>query len=368
MAVSDPRDRESLPHDDELGELYRCLPADEPRAELDRAILEAGRRAAARPRGVVRSIRSVRSIRRVRWIAPLAAAAGVVLTLTLTRVADRTAEPVSSDAPAAELRDRGVPAAELDAPAQRDVEVLGHGAGDAPPPGQPQRMDGSPSSHAESRKAAPPAMREESAPRAQDSFAAPPSAAIPRQRASQAGGEALRAESATQPPAGAAAKAEAKRSAQAAAEARPAPPPPAALARDNDTMAPAAPEAASSAASEAPAVPCMDDGSPAAPEPPRPEVCPFLVTVGLTAEEACHALTNHLRRPCRVDGDRIEMRLEPPVALADGAPAERIVVELAGGRVQRMRVFMAGGTERLCPSGSSGTVGYGSGAYAPAHR
>src|SRR5689334_2143271 len=74
MAVS-----EQLPHDEELRTLYRRLPADEPRADIDANILAAARAESRQHR------RSV-VLRRLRWTLPLAAAAGVILTLSLTRL------------------------------------------------------------------------------------------------------------------------------------------------------------------------------------------------------------------------------------------------------------------------------------------
>ena len=65
-----------LPEDVELRRLYRGLPSEEPRAEIDAMILEAARRATrspAKPRSIVR---------RIAWVLPLAAAAGIVLTLS----------------------------------------------------------------------------------------------------------------------------------------------------------------------------------------------------------------------------------------------------------------------------------------------
>jgi hypothetical protein len=70
---------DEMPHDDELRALYRKLPADVPRSQIDDTIL-----AAARRRSDVARRRSI--VRRLRWTVPLAAAAGVVLTLTLTHL------------------------------------------------------------------------------------------------------------------------------------------------------------------------------------------------------------------------------------------------------------------------------------------
>ncbi len=86
---------DEMPHDDELRALYRKLPADEPRAALDDAILAAARR---RNKVAVRTL-----TRRLRWSLPLAAAAGVVLMLTLTRLTpeqpavDLTAAPAVTE-------------------------------------------------------------------------------------------------------------------------------------------------------------------------------------------------------------------------------------------------------------------------------
>ncbi|MFN2427807.1 MAG: hypothetical protein ABR587_15325, partial [Candidatus Binatia bacterium] len=74
---------EQMPHDEDLRKLYRELPADEPRAQIDDAILAAARRTSTAKRPSL--------LRRLRWTIPMAAAAGVVLTLTLTRLAPERA-------------------------------------------------------------------------------------------------------------------------------------------------------------------------------------------------------------------------------------------------------------------------------------
>lgn len=72
-----------LPHDDDLARLYRQLPADQPSPEIDRAILDAAR--TVRPRRG--------AVLRMRWALPIAAAAGVVLMLTLTRLTPELQSP-----------------------------------------------------------------------------------------------------------------------------------------------------------------------------------------------------------------------------------------------------------------------------------
>jgi hypothetical protein len=88
MAVSD-----ELPHDEELRSLYRRLPADEPRAEIDEAILSAARElggaAARKPADAAareHEGQRRRFLARARWMLPIAAAASVILTVTLTRL------------------------------------------------------------------------------------------------------------------------------------------------------------------------------------------------------------------------------------------------------------------------------------------
>ncbi len=80
---------EQLPHDEELRSLYRKLPADEPRAEVDEAILSAARAladATARERREAHERQRRRFRERAGLLVPLAAAASVILTLTLTRL------------------------------------------------------------------------------------------------------------------------------------------------------------------------------------------------------------------------------------------------------------------------------------------
>jgi hypothetical protein len=85
MAVSD-----QLPHDEELRSLYRRLPADEPRAEIDEAILSAAREladATARKSSDRHEGHRRRFMAPGRFVLPLAAAAAsVILTVTLTRL------------------------------------------------------------------------------------------------------------------------------------------------------------------------------------------------------------------------------------------------------------------------------------------
>jgi hypothetical protein len=250
----------------------------------------------------------------------------------VTRVSERTAEPPSGDAAPSERMEESRPAAQLDEAAGEKLKALGYSSGGI--------------------DEAPPVANKHEQP-AQDSFAATPPPAVTKEREGRAADASPRPDSTMQPPAAAApVKPEAKRSAEPASEARPpAPPPVAELSRENDTMAAAAePEAAGSAASEALSAPCMDDGVESPPDPPAPEICPFQFRANFSADATCEAMSKHLRRPCRVDGDQINMRLEPPVAIADGALVERIVVELEGGQALRMRMQLAGGGERVCPS------------------
>ncbi len=98
---------DQVPHDERLRELYRELPADEPRAGIDAAIL-----AAARRRGARDSRASL--LARIRWAVPLAAAAGVVLTFALMRLAPEQrldGFEESAGAPAVERREVASPEA-----------------------------------------------------------------------------------------------------------------------------------------------------------------------------------------------------------------------------------------------------------------
>jgi hypothetical protein len=82
---------DQLPHDEDLRTLYRKLPADEPRAEIDEAILAAAR-------AQIHERQRARFLERLRWAMPLAAAASIAVTLTLIRVA-----PKQTPLPAAQV-------------------------------------------------------------------------------------------------------------------------------------------------------------------------------------------------------------------------------------------------------------------------
>lgn len=126
---------DEMPHDDELQAAYRRLPADEPPEAVDAAILGAARRRSDEER-------RRRRLRRIRMSVPLAAAAGVILTLTLTRLGDdrRGALPPLGETARQESRDRmEMDGAEKAAPASEPeaVATLSAEAPAAPPPSPP---------------------------------------------------------------------------------------------------------------------------------------------------------------------------------------------------------------------------------------
>jgi len=100
----DNRD-DALPRDEALRALYRQLPAEEPRAEIDAAILAAARRAVGA--GPASAKASQPAWRSPRWQIPFAIAATMVLTLVIVReepaqYAALQDVPVAAEAPAAE--------------------------------------------------------------------------------------------------------------------------------------------------------------------------------------------------------------------------------------------------------------------------
>lgn len=150
---------DEMPHDDQLRALYRKLPADEPRAQLDDAILAAARKRA-------REAARLRVLRRVRWTVSLAAAAGLVLTLTLNQ---RTSEPELKRADVSEVQltehapPAGAPAAApTPAPAPATLDALED---------RDARLQDAPAAAAPARKAEPGAAyarKQEAQPLAKD--------------------------------------------------------------------------------------------------------------------------------------------------------------------------------------------------------
>ena len=359
----DVRDSTSpeLPDDEDLRRVYRELPADEPRAEIDQAILDAARRSVAQGGGT----RGV--VRRLRWALPLAMAAGVVLTLTLHR--------------AAEDRSTTMPAAPVDKAAPGGVErAAGQQKGDGGEltgrmNAQPEEMrETKESDEARSRVAA---RKDEDAP-ASDSAAAladrqgaygmaeepeaiAPAgapAALPAPPASPASPASPRKVPAA--PAASPSKAPAAKAATAAAVT-----PNTATATDSrapatgnpsrDSLlskrstdrlmeAPAAQDAArSEETAMAPApVPPANRAKPAA----ENALWPFGLEAGLAADEACRRLAEALRARCVFAGDDADLTTAHALIVDrgtySGRSMKRIVLHARDGVLDRVEMWLTG--------------------------
>jgi len=342
--VSDQRHDDSpdgMPDDHGLRELYRTLPADEPRAELDDQILAAARLGAAAGAKEPRSV-----VHRLRWAVPVAMAAGVVLTLTLTRL---TPEQQAVNLPVAETDLR----LEKHAPASPSMDSIG--AADASranaPQAQPEAELKSKEDESTSRRA--PARKDEA--------------------------DSARINGAVMPDARDSAPTDA-----IVRPSKPASPPAAALAPPAATVAPGSPE---------PSPPAPSDAAPPADTPrvwenlrglgyvdkPRDrghagiaakraspneadvaaatgavtgaEPWPFGLESGLPAGEACRRVTEAVRKPCTLSGTIADVTVEAGVIVDRGA--------YAGRSATRIRLLAEGnlivGVELQLKTGNGGT-------------
>lgn len=115
----DIRNESALPDDPAVQALYRQLPADQPPAALDEAILAAARRAAgSKPRAVPAW---------QRWRIPLAAAASILLSVMLLRhtvVTPGVGEPAALEQYGVSERSERAPAVPVDAIAETAPEAM----------------------------------------------------------------------------------------------------------------------------------------------------------------------------------------------------------------------------------------------------
>lgn len=329
---------DELPHDEGLQELYRGLPADEPRAALDETIMAAARHSVA-----TRMTSTV--ARRLRWALPLAAAAGVVLTLTLTRLTP-------------EQRDLGLVARNVAPSADRQGHLRapgsdgGEGFADAVRGAVDEAATQTPP-RGDARSAARPAARHESA--AQVSSL--------EEKRPEVGGTAPAAPS----PPTAMAKASPAAPTPPQAASAPAPPaaPPSALAdrmatnttaREADgkpraLAAPSSPDSAARAAQLAAAVAAAAPRteSYARADLEKPGEWPFGLEAGLAAQEACRRVSAALHRDCVFRNDIATVTLAPPAAIDRGPLAgndvSRLTLTLHDGRLRSVALVLVGGTE-----------------------
>ena len=337
---------DQMPHDEQLRALYRELPADEPRAELDEAIL-----AAARRRNDVERRRTL--LRRLRWTVPMAAAAGLVLTLTLTRLTPEQRAttsmsppapqetPVGSYASRDEMREEAAPLAQ-----PGNLQGLGDLSDGAPAtPGSGAGRDNAvldrPAARADAAPMARTARKEEAA-----RPAAPPAAAA---------SAAAPAPAAPPPPAVSASDAARVKSRALGQIAEMAPAPEAKELDDANRAASAAPEMA--IAAKKPADEDAGAGSYGAFEAPAPaavEPWPFGLEAGLTAEETCRRVRAALDRECEFRAGLVDLPLDPAATIDRGPHAGRSASRLTLA-LQDNKLWSAVLTLRL-PDGTTGQV------------
>jgi hypothetical protein len=290
---------DGMPDDESLRRLYRTMPKLEPPIEIDNAILEAARRTAARRR-------TLRSRVALRWGVPLAAAAGILLTFALTRLAreqrevdmpDRRAttsapptppQPVAAPAPA--------PRAETPAPPPRSAAPAPppHAAAPATPP----------------RAAARAPLPEAAAP------ASPPEAAAPAPASREKREEPARENSGS----------------LAAMKAAP-------LARQRQDAAPAASGGAAEMALGAQPLPDSADESSTA--------WPFGLEPDLEQDEACRRISATTGNRCEFRGSDADVAIAPARSVDRGAyrgrPVERVALHTIGGKLASVELWLAGG-------------------------
>lgn len=304
-----------MPHDDELRDLYRRLPSDEPRAEIDAKILSAARS------GNARQSRTT-LLRRIRWALPLAAAAGVVLTFALMRLApERRLEGTDERAPEPATLERDASDDAARRPEDR-VEVARPEARSAA--GQRRaRLDGDGGDAAPAGPAGPATI----------AAAPPPDPADPA--AEQA---------ATESKPGLAA---AKKSNEASGPAGPASPPAeAAVAAQRHDLAacladetdPVEAEARARALAEAEAARKEENAVEAA-------RWPFGLEPWLDASEACRRAAAALSTTCEFHGSVAVLDADPPVpvdvGLSRGSPVRQLTLTLRDGRLAKVDLRFA---------------------------
>jgi hypothetical protein len=355
---------EQLPHDEELRSLYRKLPADEPRAEVDEAILAAAREAAARGTvargsGDAHARQRRRFLARAAWIVPLATAASVILTVSLTRLSPERPEIEPSSLREAAESDVDSLAA---APAEREDVWPEESprpappAVAAPPPAAAPPPVAAPPRVAEPPRAAAPTTGKQEAERSQ-----PRADAMEAQRGAEATEARRRAEAKAEADAAVGSLAE-PLARKKAAEESPAKSAPMGAAKPSESAsAVAQDETAAEVGGAPPASPSLpaladrhgdvasrinppsDDYAIGLDEPAQPQdraraastAWPFGLTPGLDAAEACRRLESALKSACRFEGS------QAVVAPKDVAVADR--GEFAGRRITRVTLVAAGG-------------------------
>lgn len=341
---------DEMPHDDELQAAYRRLPADEPPEAVDAAILGAARRRSDEER-------RRRRIRRIRMSVPLAAAAGMILTLTLTHLGGDRRDALLPLGETSGQESRAVAEAnraKVAAPASEPeaVAALSADAPAAPPPSPPP---------------APAAMAKRAIPSSEPQRTVPPrqpkkekADAGPAREATAESAPGSRTEGGSHrslgyiegfPPAAASGDADAGDADEPAAGA--------AEMHDDAQLArspaPASEEAASARARDnasiaalagsapKPAESGMDSaGIPATPPkaPADASPWPFGLDAAIDADEACRRITAALHQACAFREGVAVVTVDPPVAVDRGALAGRrvslLTLTLREGRLARV--------------------------------
>jgi hypothetical protein len=374
---------EELPHDEELRSLYRKLPADEPRAEVDEAILAAARevaeaaaREAAAREVAEAAARKVaaresaarddgedahaqqrrRFLARAAWIVPLATAASVILTVSLTRLS-----PERSDVETSRLHESADSAVGRQgaAPAEHDEAWPEESPRPAPPPASAATAKTAEPAKPKA-EAAQPAVEAMEARRRADEKKASGAAA-------RSAGEALARKKAADESQAKSAPADAAKSSDTASDT--AADTAAAMAPEKESaeVGGAPPPAAAPASPPLAALADRDDGRSAAMQRPeagarivKPDepgqqrnqaastAWPFGLAPGLDAAEACRRLESALESTCRFEGS--EAVVSPKkLAVADrgefvGRRITRVMLVATGGRLVEIRLQVEGFT------------------------
>lgn len=327
---------DEMPHDEALRDLYRSLPADEPRAELDDAIVAAAKRLAE-----VRRSRQI--VRRLRWAVPLAAAAGLVLTLTLTRLTPQQVttgtsfRSVESDAPPVAVPQeafsatQAAPPAKTEAVPQEHAERASEAAREQPRAVAREKNSEArrPADHALAKNHAQTQRLAEAQPR-ELAPAAPP--VVPPAAPAAVPPPAARAAQPAVPPALAARKAApgAPASEGSAALLQQAPTP-----REHDRSAPDR-----AGANEAAGLRASDEE----------DSWPFALQAGLSAEETCRRVRTVLKHSCRFHEGVALVPVSPPARIDRGSDKGKNVshlkLTLRDGRLSKviLRVLSQNGT------------------------
>lgn len=334
---------EQMPDDDKLRDLYRGLPADEPPAHLDEAILAAARK---KDGDASRKGRGPAVVRRLRWALPLAAAAGLVLTVHRF-LPERAANLPEVAAPASGIDD-AAPTASPDEQARAEVDSqVADFAGlrDSPEKVATERSRpiarAKRTTKAEPTGEAKPTAEAQRKPEAvaEDRKSSPPDAV------SQQAWSRLKSLGYMDGDEDAAAAIAAKRKGAEAAA-----PVDGATAPGNGPDG-ASPEEGEAALMAEPDAERSDKTDVAACEagdgPPAPiveQVWPFGLEPGLTREETCRRLTRATGADCEFFAGFLEIRLSPPVAIDRGEDVGALVsglsMGLRDGRLQSMTLLL----------------------------